>query len=105
MKKMTNNLTNSKEYAGFETGVSKESVSHLIWCALISLYLHKQQRGEMTSNSENFHLLRWYARAMKNRTFAEKYSQTLRFLLHNWQESGLSNQLHQYLLHMWIAYV
>lgn len=79
-------------------------IAHIVWSALTSLYMHKHQHGEMSNEHETHFLIRWCLRSLKNKSFAEKYSSTLHFLVEDWQQSALYSNLHQYLLHTWIAY-
>lgn len=82
---------------------TNEGIAHLSWCALIALYMHKHEHGEMSVERETRFLIRWCLRALKKKSFAEKNSKAFHFLAQDWQDSGLSDNLHQYLLNMWMA--
>lgn len=84
-------------------GLSCDKVAHLAWCALAALYMRKQVCGEMDSKRENYFLMRWFALAIRKNTFPQEYAGAFRYLLQNWVESGLPQQLHPYLLHIWLA--
>lgn len=79
------------------------NVSHLAWCALVSLHTARRDGLVCSPAQENLYLTRWLATAEKQRRFRREVAADLAWLLKEGREKGLRADLPGKLDYLWRA--
>ncbi|CND47524.1 DUF2913 family protein [Yersinia intermedia] len=84
--------------------VTTAEISHLAFCALVALHLADQETPLTTPTAENVFLVRWLAKAQKQRRFSKNVAIDIQWLLSKGQQQGgLTGQLKLHLEYLWFA--
>lgn len=76
---------------------------HLAWCALVALYLARQDGKVTSATQDNLFLTRWLATALKQRRFPREVGQDIEWLLAQGRRFGARAELVKKLNYLWTS--